>query len=53
MAQAKTKYVDPNDPLKREFVPGSKVEETRFRAQGYKQVKEKRQNKASAPESNK
>lgn len=51
-------YTDPKDPLNREFKPANKVEETRFKAMGYKPVAEKKAeepklNKAEEPKPNK
>jgi hypothetical protein len=52
MAKAQA-YTDPRDPLKREFVPANKVEETRFKAMGYKAVEEKKDNKQAPKPANK
>lgn len=53
MAKQRSAYQDPKDPLGREFVPANAVEETRFKAMGYKAVEEKKSNKAESPRSNK
>lgn len=47
------KFTDPKDESGREYVAASAVEATRFRAMGYKEVQEKKTNKASAPAANK